>query len=231
MQCKLNYNVMVFSGKGSILTPLTGYESFTLHFSNHLSENSYAGHAETIFGSYGFSAVMEATKGINEFEAKANLNINNHDYITFKSTGRIDSIDSFKSELKLKVPMLPLLSEDDDQDNHNPTSTPKRDSFSIDAFIHMDKSYSIANKGFGLKVNDEQIFLFAISEEGDGTTTLSFLNPWTPGKLSYAMEHSSDLINYQASSTISLLETKEMIYDSNIEKRYYMLHSISSNKN
>ena len=217
MQYKLNYNVMVFSGKGSILTPFAGYESFTLHFSKHLSENCYAGHAETIFGSYGFSAVIEATKGINEFEVKAHLKINNHDYVIFKSSSLMDSINSFKSKLKLKLPILPLHSEDDDQDYHNPTSIYKKDSFSIDAFVHMDKGFSIANKGFGLKVNDDQIFLFAISEEGDGTTTLSLINPWTPAKLSYAMEHSPDLINYQASSTISQILKKKIFILYHIE--------------
>lgn len=72
-------------------------------------------------------------------------------------------------------------------------------SFEIDTFIRLDSSPTVENTGFGLKVNNEQIFLVSLDQQKDGTKILSFINPWQPMRLLYAFESSTDLINYQVS--------------------------------
>ena len=57
-----------FVSKASIRTPITGYESFTLHLSNQLGDSSYAANAEAVFANYGMAATIEGLLRANGFQ-------------------------------------------------------------------------------------------------------------------------------------------------------------------
>lgn len=189
-------NAFISLGKASIFTPFVGYESSTIQLSNRLNENSFSAHAEAVLFHQGVSAAINATKGNNEFGIKSHINFNSDNFMNFETSGHING-NSLQSVLKLNIPILSLFTSNSTESLFN------IDSFlTIDAFIRLDNNPTLENTGFGLKINDDQIFLISYDNQQDGIKILSFLNPWQPMRLMVASEYSPSLINYQVNLSI-----------------------------
>jgi hypothetical protein len=166
-----------FVGKASIRTPYAGYESFTVHLSNQMTPSGYTGNAEAVFADYGLSSNVQVVFMKNGFDAKSGIRFNDKDVIVFKSSGLMDD-NGLKSELHLSTWFEKLRT--------------------VDSFFRVDRNPTVDKKGFGLTVNDRQIFLISLDQQEDGTQTLQLQNPWRPMTLSYSLEHNAQLIHYQA---------------------------------